>query len=452
MKKNYFLTFLSFCILSSCTQEKVEKYVGQPKDLRYAGVADYKCGDFFTTYQPSVFIGGGEAEFKIANVINASGEEVEVINNFSIDPENGVISFLEYNSLLPDEYTFDIAVSNAIAEVNFQNVLSFEAHQVAPSGLYYLPNLYSTYGTNMEFSTALPNVKGGGPYTYKLNNHTDVFTIDAATGSIHLAKEYTIGDDEFKEFKLDVAVENAQGEQVQESIMDIEVLGANIGQLIFHGIAIEGNSESYGLQNLTSNNYYGTVTKELLGEEYTTVLNDSTNNPRFAGTTWRRAWTGQTFPYQQEDGVITDRVLVAYWSDGEESRSFLATETVDLTNYTTDAYIETSGLWRYTGGAENANQHLSVAIIDATELDEAFPAESEWEILENDISDRFIEYPSDGLIKEMDLKLEGALEIQIPEKYLGKQIQVALIADFLNPEIGALTRRLYVHELQVRAK
>ncbi|NME72011.1 hypothetical protein [Flammeovirga aprica] len=452
MKRNYFIIFLSLWILCSCTQEKEDLYVGQPKDLRYAGVADYKCGDFYTTYQPSVFTGGGEAEFKITNVVNASGEAVEVTKNFSIDPYNGVISFLEYNDLLPGDYTFDIAVANAITEVNFQNVLSFEAHQVEPSGLYYLPNLYSTYGNNMEFSTALPNVKGGGPYTYKLNNHTDVFMIDATTGSIHLAKEYTIGDDEFKEFKLDVAVENAQGEQVQESIMDIEVLGANIGQLLFHGIAIQADSEDYGLQNLKSTNYFGTVTKTLLGEEYTTVLNDSVNNSKFVGETWRRAWSGQTFPYQQENGVITDRVFAGYWSDGEESRSFLTSETIDLSDFTQDAYIETSGLWRYSGGAEHANQHISVAVVDATELDEEFPADAEWEILENDISDRFIQFPSDGIIKEIDLKLNGSLEVQIPEKYLGKQIQVALIADFLNPEIGALTRRFYVHELQVRAK
>ncbi|ANQ52728.1 hypothetical protein MY04_5396 [Flammeovirga sp. MY04] len=451
MMKKYFIQLLSLYLLFSCTQEDNGLYVGPPKDLRYAGVADYECGDYYTTYQPSVFTGGEEATFGLTSVTSQSGENIALENNFSISSQTGIITFLEYNNLLPGNYTFDVNVKNSMGEVNFPNVLSFTAHQAAPKNMIYVPHIYSVFGNELDFNSEIPRTKGGGPYTFSLHNHKDIFSIDEALGTVQLSQEYTIGDEETEVFSLDISIQNAKGDLLKEEAMFIELLGKNVGKLLFHGISFQGTEDSYGLENMVTEPHYGSVTKELLGQEYTTEITEEVSGPVFASNMWRRAWAGIPFQVRNENGVINDDIFIGYWSWEEESRNFLITDTIDLTDFEKSAYVSTTGMWRYNGGAMNDNQHLMVAVIAADELDLASPTTSNWEILDNDISDRFYQYPS-GIIEEAELKANGTVQVDIPAAYLGKKIKVALVADFLNPEIGSLSRRFYVHQLQVRAQ
>ncbi|WP_156152577.1 hypothetical protein [Flammeovirga sp. OC4] len=450
IRQLFFLTIATL-LLASCQKEDSTMYVGAPKDLRYIGIGEYFCGEPFTTDQPSVFSGGEEVRFSLIDVKSDDYKGENLIENFRIHSGTGIITIRDFNDLTVGRYTVDVEVKNSMGSTTFTDVLDFTADQSIPQDIIYMPNIYSFYGDDLEVATSRPNVKGGGPYEFTLSNFSDVFAIDAEIGKVKLQQAYPIGEDDIEVFALDVNVENALGALSKRTAVIIEVIGKNVGRLFYNAISFLGSPTSYGLQNAINTNTYGVVEKEIDGEMYSTELEEGNNGPNYTGGLWRRAWSGVAFDFENEEGFVSEKIVKAYWSWNQESRADLVSDVIDLTTVNEEAYVDVTGFWRYTGGAQNVNQHLGVMVCKASDYNEEAPEQSNWVLLENDISEHLMMYTT-AIINEKQLKAEGNHQVSIPSEFLGEEIRVALRADFFNPEVGALARRFYIYQLQVRAK
>ncbi|WP_281612896.1 hypothetical protein [Flammeovirga sp. SubArs3] len=453
MIKHLTLLLLSILLLGACQKEENSFYVGVPKDLRYVGIGEYYCGEAFTTDQPSVFTGGEEVIFTLLDVKSDDYEGEDLMENFRIQSRTGIITIRDFNDLSVGRYTIDVEVKNSMGATSFTDILDFTADQIAPQDIIYMPNIYSFYGDDTEIETNRPHVKGGGPYSFRLTEHTDIFSIDEELGRVKLTNNFPIEDDQIEVFEIGIEVANTLGELVKDAAVTIEIIGKNVGQLFYNAISFLGTPTSYGLQNAVHHTTYGVVEKEIDGEAYITELNDEDNGPAYTGGLWRRAWAGVAFNFENEDGFVNEKIVKGYWSWNQESRGDLISDVIDLSYADEEGYLDITGFWRYTGGAQNLNQHLGVMICKQSEYNEDAPETSNWTVLANDISEDLMPFPSGTTtINERLLREEGNVQVSIPSNFLKEEVRVALRADFFNPELGGLARRFYIYQMQVRGK
>ncbi|MBI9065546.1 MAG: hypothetical protein JEZ14_26415 [Marinilabiliaceae bacterium] len=115
-------------------------------------------------------------------------------------------------------------MENAFGSAVFEDAFQFSAVQTAPTELRYLPSLYSFYGSEIGNATQMPLVKGGGPFTFSMDDPIGTFSIDETSGIITKVDAFEVGDDDKIIKTFDVGVANEKGDFLAEDVVTIQLL------------------------------------------------------------------------------------------------------------------------------------------------------------------------------------------------------------------------------------
>jgi len=444
------VSMLGLAMFSCTTFLDDEKYEGPPHSLRYMAISDYSIGDDYVSIRPTV-MGGENAIFSIANIQGDSPEDV-LNTSFSINEKEGNINIKEFNSLLPGTYSLDIRVSNIEGAAVFEDAFSFNAVQVVPTQLRYVPSVYSFYGSETGDVTSPAMVNGGGPYTFSMDDPLNYFDINVDNGEITKDVVVEIGDDEKIIKTIAVTVQNALGEYLQEKALSIELLGANIGRLFFNMEYSTPNNVNLGLINGIVSTYEGVVTEEINEELYTTTLTEATNGPVYKGNRHQNTWHAQATSVLMDvtgSNVKENQLFLSFKtvSSTTECISMVVTEPVDLSQVTS-AYTEIVAYKRYIDNDFNQRFVLLACAEEEYVADDMYA--SNWTVINENIAPGMLKFSNP--IKESKLYSDGTQLFDVPDELVGKNVRLALKAVHLNPALGNLGREAFIYKWQVRAK
>lgn len=450
--KQVFIPIALLLFVTACTTFlDDEKYSGVPHSLRYMPIDKYQIGDDYVSVTPTV-MGGEGAIFEIESIDGPSSDEIKQ-SSFSINSEKGNINIKEFCRLLPGDYSLSIKVSNPSGSEVFENAFTFNAIQVIPSKLSYVPSLYSFYGTSTGDLTSPANVNGGGPYTFSLEDPLNYFSINEATGEIEKIAQVDVAEDGKLIKTYDVSVANELGSYQASKALAIEIIGAKVGKLAFNAEYKEANAVSYGLLNSTASTYVGTYTDTVNEEEYTTSLSEAINGPIFKGNRYSNTWHVFSSPVVMDltgGGAKEDQLFLSFKtaSSTTECVSIVVSEPIELAG-ASSAYAEIAAYKRYIDNDFNQRFALLICEEEAFNQDDMFA--TPWEVVRDNIAPGMLSYSNP--IKESSLLKvgEGTQLIDLPSELLGKKVRMALKAVHLNPSLGNIGREAFVYKWQVRA-
>lgn len=444
------IVLLGLSMFSCTTFLDDEKYDGPPHSLRYMSIDDYSIGDDYVSVRPTV-MGGEGAKFSISKIDGNSPEDV-LNTSFSINENEGNINIKEFNNLLPGTYSLDISVQNSVGSAVFSNAFSFNAIQVVPTQLRYVPSIYSFYGSVSGNVTSPANVNGGGPYTFSMNDPLNYFSINEANGEVTKEAIVEIGDNEKIIKRIDVTVQNDLGEYLAEKALTIEIIGQNVGRLFFNMEYSTPNNVILGIINGDVSTYTGVVTETINNEEYTTTLNEATNGPVYKGNRHQNTWHAQPSNIVMDvsgDNSTESQLFLSFKtvSSTTECISMVVTDPVDLSLVTT-AYTEIAAYKRYIDNDFNQRFTLMACAEEDYVVDDMYA--SNWIVINENIAPGMLAYSNP--IKESKIYSDGTQLFDIPNELIGKQVRLALKAVHLNPSLGKLGREAFIYKWQIRAK
>ncbi|BDD07378.1 hypothetical protein [Aureibacter tunicatorum] len=473
----FLLGIAALSFLFSCNHEKDdwEVYAGIPKDLRYTMVDNYLCGDYYESSEPSVFVGKAGATFEIIGGSATNGGSFNQ-EAFMIMPNSGQIILKNYNPLSPGDYAVDVRVTNAEGSSDFIGAFRFTAMPQAPSGISYYPYNYSAYLSESDFFiTETPQLKGGGPYTFKLtDNYNNLFSIDEATGEISFDEsEASVSDTGYKSYELEVHVTNPIGEAQQPYACKIELVGDQALKKIYTLESALANASDLGMRNALSYTVLGKYTKvydmpddvddsdnSVEPEKYVTTLKDPDSAPNYQQGWWYNAWHGYPESYDMDvtHGQSQVEMRECYpigirtLNRDVELVSYLVTDEIDLTEYNEKAQLIINGyyIWR----SSTSNQFFGVFIIPADQYDADNPEESKWEEIIEDVTVPHFYYhdiQKGTPVKESEI-YANQFVTDLDNKYLSTKFRVAIRAEKLDKDKGSMNRSVFVNECTVRAK
>ena len=449
---NIALVFIIGFMLSGCTEFlDEEKYTGAPQSLSYMQMDVYNIGDEYVSVQPTV-LGGENATFSITSASGPVDESI-ILDAIEVSEDGGIISINEFSALLPGSYSVDVQVSNAYGSEVFTDAFLFNAVQVAPTKVKYLPSIYSFYYDEIDVRTEEAYVKGGGPYSFELDDPLNHFSIDVETGAITKEQVVDVDDQDQIITKIfDVSVSNELGNHTEADAITIEIIGKNVGKLIYNNELAASSIASKGLLNAKSFSFYGDYTAMVNGEEYTTTLVEGTNTTGYKGSRYYNAW--HSYPAnikldQTGSGEVESRQFLCFKtaSSKTECVSMVVTDSIDLTN-ATSATTDILAYKRYIDS--DINQRFGLLICDNETYDAENPSRTNWTEIEHNIAPGMLSWKSPFV--ESKLYGEGRQEFEIPLEFVGKTIRLALIAEHLNASINNLGRETFIYKWQVRAK
>lgn len=457
-KRKEWYRYLHYCMVStlllfvvSCTTFlDDEKYVGEPHSLRYMQIDNYRIGDNYVSITPTV-MGGENATFEIESVEGPVSDEI-LKESFSINSQEGNINIKEFCGLISGRYSLDVKVTNSYGSKIFENAFGFNATQVEPSKLRYVPSLYSFYGPLTGNYTSPASANGGGPYLFSMNDTQNYFSINEETGVITKEAVVALGEDDVITRTFDIEVSNEIGTHTEHQAVTIELIGANVGKLAFNMEYTESNTVDLGIINGEASTYIGTYADIVNGEDYTTILSTSVNGPIYKGGRHANSWHSapSSVVMDKSGGGDTETKLFLSFktsSSTTECVSMVVTDTISL-DVALSAYTEIQAYKRFIDNDFNQRFALLVCADDEYIEDDMFA--TPWTVLSENIAPGMLPYSNP--IKESELYENGKQAFDLPADLLGQKVRLALKAVHLNPSLGNIGREAFIYKWQVRAK
>ncbi|TRX71895.1 hypothetical protein [Carboxylicivirga sp. M1479] len=288
MKKVTFLSLLvSLSLFLACQEdtfmEDSEMAYLPPTELEYLEVLEARDGQRVITFPPAVNTGGLIPYFELVRITNAEGAELgeEHLKFVSIaNPENDTITVNDEGDRVPivkykdagtitiegdnpftfGDYYFDIKVitspDDAVnkRETTFEKGFHLKVGPALVTALNYRPVMQNLLLDGSKQTTAPYVSQGSNPdIRYELGTHSDIFTIDAATGIIKLVAGVTPAEDTYYPqinviSNISEEVVSYQGESTIAIVVSEEPAELELQTINLFYATLEAPSPVYGFQ------------------------------------------------------------------------------------------------------------------------------------------------------------------------------------------------------------
>ncbi|GJM60615.1 hypothetical protein [Persicobacter diffluens] len=452
---------LAFCTFSRCASDvQIHPYEGVPEDLRYIPLLpDYEIisGHAYFSDPPS-WRGGSQMQFALLE------NQDEILHeNISVDSNSGVISLNDFNRLLPGEYQIGVQMKHQQQgdwQV-FPEAYAVRIGQGPVSGLKYSPSTYSIYADDVTDATAMPGVRGGGPYQFRFPDHYNgAYQINETTGVISLKVAEEVSPDFVEEELLTVIVSNALDTITISPAITMERIGADIGRMIFQANHKIADRAQNGLINTHSYTYTGDYTTVLKWEEegqlkemdYSTTLlgAEEAGNPL-----WHYCWFGRM---KRDSNGEEIQLAMSKAKSKNEGLNYLFTDAINLSAYpgALTTYIKGTIFANAASWTTAEKYHsLRLLVCRASEFNAEQPDLSAWSIVEeNIIPDLLLVNGYNDVAFPIDAELyeEYGTTYALPEAFQGQEIVLALQSVLMNPYDEAHDARPAIEKWEIRAK
>ncbi|WP_338238654.1 hypothetical protein [Persicobacter diffluens] len=471
----FFLSVLLLSVTIACNRED-EFRAEHPKNLQYASITDYSIGDLFISPQPSIE-GGGNMTFSIVGFSGPEGLDDERMASYiSIVPETGEIILAEYCQLVEGAYSLDIKAENSKGNETFPKAFNLIANMSEANGINYTPSIVSIRGKDVDFKTNPAQVKGGGNFTFAFSEPQEYLQIDPQTGQISLISEVAIGDDDFISQKIGVIAENELGESYNANAIEIEVIGNNVGAILYNLEMGSHQRTDPGFLNGGSQIFMDEYSFEYDGTPGTVELNNGSYSYTPANG-FRFQWYSQELAVTNElEEEVFEKLALFHPSNGNNNTvSYLFTDAIAIPDELKGAYIDLMG-YSMAGKVLHEFGRLSLWAMEEVEsFDEEEPEFSDLIMVSDFLQEKVCQYGrNDSKIRISDLMRNwdefvddnnnnipagqtlngGRSQHVLPAELVGKKVRLVMKMENFNPQIDGVSavrgRRYGFWKFQVR--